>query len=245
METSPPAPYHTDARPTVNTALSAGVPDGLPRASVSQFLRDDLDPQYQRSEPATSTRRFIQTVKASLTQIIELICSDRINVLLIFAPIGITVGFLDVDPIVDFILNALAIIPLAVVISTATESIASRLGDTLGALLNVTVGNTAELMIFFVALAKNQIRIVQASLLGSVLINLLLVLGTAFLAGGWRYHGQVEDRPAAHLSVCLLNLGLVVSMFPVRSCPFPLIVTPTRSLTFQGCVIGKNTSRLN
>lgn len=89
------------------------------------------------------------------------------------------------------------------------------MGDTLGALLNVTVGNTAELMIFFVALAKNQIRIVQASLLGSILANLLLVLGTAFLVGGLRFANQLRDKPAAHTSVGLLDFGLLVSLFPV------------------------------
>ena len=124
-------------------------------------------------------------------------------------------GFVDSDPIVVFILNALAIIPLAVVISTATESLASRLGDTLGALLNVTVGNAAELIIFFTALAKDQINIVQSSLLGSILANSLLVLGTANVCGGLRFGNNLYDRAAGRLSVCLLDLGLAVSMFPV------------------------------
>jgi hypothetical protein len=80
-----------------------------------------------------------------LQHVKSLVFCSRINVLLAFVPAGIAVGFAKVDPIVVFILNALAIIPLAVVISTSTEKIAHRLGDTLGALFNVTVGNTAEL----------------------------------------------------------------------------------------------------
>ena len=218
MELSRLAGYHNlEAQPTVNSIPPAGGLDELPATSTARILRDELDPHNQNLERKGFFRSYLQTVKEALTQALKLICSERINILLVFAPIGITVGFLDVDPIVDFVLNDLAIIPLAVVISTATESIASRLGDTLGALLNVTVGNTAELMIFFVALAKNQIRIVQSSLLGSILANLLLVLGTAFLAGGLRYHEQLDDRPAAHMIVGLLDFGLLISMFPVRS----------------------------
>lgn len=116
-----------------------------------------------------------------------------------------------------FILNALAIIPLAVIISTATESLASRLGDTSGALLNVTVGNAAELIIFFTALAKDQIRIVQASLLGSILANSLLVLGTANICGGLRYGHNLYDKASGRLSVCLLDIGLALALLPVSN----------------------------
>ena len=184
-----------------------------------------LDESGEPEPPSWDHRRSLPNyldifgiLKTFVSQIKDLICSERINVLLVFVPVGIVVGLADVDPILDFILNALAIIPLAVVISTATESLASRLGDTLGALLNVTVGNTAELMIFFVALAKDQIRIVQASLVGSVLANSLLVLGTAFLAGTLKYNHEQHDRPAGQITVCLLDFGLLVSMFPVRYC---------------------------
>ena len=151
-----------------------------------------------------------------MKQVTNLICAERVNVLLVSVPIAIIVGFVDPDPIIVFILNALAIIPLAVVISTATESLASRLGDTLGALLNVTVGNAAELIIFFTALAKDQIRIVKGSLLGSVLANSLLVLGTANLCGGLRFRSQLFDRAAGRMSVCLLTVGLSILLFPVR-----------------------------
>lgn len=222
MEESRLANYHDlDAQPTVDSILPGGFHSGAlnggPSLPTAQNPIDELDPYNQKLSRPNFTGNLFQSAKAFPKQARELVCSERINVLLVFVPIGITVGFLEVDPIVDFILNALAIIPLAVVISTATESIASRLGDTLGALLNVTVGNTAELMIFFVALAKNQIRIVQASLLGSVLANLLLVLGTAFLTGGLRFANRLNDRPAAHMSVGLLDFGLLVSMFPVGS----------------------------
>jgi Ca2+:H+ antiporter len=81
--------------------------------------------------------------------------------------------------------------------------------------LNVTVGNTAELMIFFVALAKDQIHIVQASLLGSILANGLLVLGTASLCGSLRFGNQLRDRASGRLSIAFLGVGVLVATLPV------------------------------
>jgi Ca2+:H+ antiporter len=83
-----------------------------------------------------------------------------------------------------FSLNFLAIIPLAAVLSFATEEIASRLGETLGGLVNATFGNAVELIVSIVALRAGEIEVVQASMLGSILSNLLLVLGMCFFLGG-------------------------------------------------------------
>jgi len=83
-----------------------------------------------------------------------------------------------------FSLNFFAIIPLAAVLSFATEEIASRLGETLGGLVNATFGNAVELIVSIVALRAGEIEVVQASMLGSILSNLLLVLGMCFLLGG-------------------------------------------------------------
>jgi Ca2+:H+ antiporter len=83
-----------------------------------------------------------------------------------------------------FTLNFFAIIPLAAVLSFATEEIAARLGETLGGLVNATFGNAVELIVSIVALRAGEIEIVQASMLGSILSNLLLVLGFCFFLGG-------------------------------------------------------------
>jgi Ca2+:H+ antiporter len=83
-----------------------------------------------------------------------------------------------------FTLNFLAIIPLAAVLSFATEEIAHRLGETLGGLVNATFGNAVELIVSVVALRAGEIEVVQASMLGSILSNLLLVMGMCFLLGG-------------------------------------------------------------
>jgi Ca2+:H+ antiporter len=111
-------------------------------------------------------------------------------------------------------MNAVAIIPLAGILSHATECVASRLGDTIGALLNVTFGNAVELIIFIIALVKNQIRIVQASLLGSILANLLLILGMAFLLGGLRFQEQIYNSTVTQMSACLLSLAVTSLLLP-------------------------------
>lgn len=119
-----------------------------------------------------------------------------LNVLLVFVPIGIVVANVKgVHGGIVFAMNCIAVVPLAGLLSHATESVASKMGDSLGALLNVTFGNAVELIIFIIALVKNEIRIVQASLLGSILANLLLILGMGFFLGGLRYREQVGFMP--------------------------------------------------
>jgi Ca2+:H+ antiporter len=137
-----------------------------------------------------------------------------VNILLIFVPVGIAVHFAGINPNVVFALNAIAIIPLAGLLTFATESVAHRLGPTLGALLNVSFGNAVELIIFIIALVKNEIRIVQASLIGSILANLLLILGMAFLIGGLEYQEQVYDSTVTQMSACLLALAVLSLLLP-------------------------------
>ncbi|KAI8402087.1 hypothetical protein FOFC_17392, partial [Fusarium oxysporum] len=109
--------------------------------------------------------------------------SNYVNVLLPFVPLGIIAGVLGWSPAAVFSLNFIAIIPLAAVLSFATEEISIPLGETLGGLLDATFGNAVELIVSIVALKKNQIEVVQSSMLGSILSN-LLVMGSSFLLGG-------------------------------------------------------------
>ncbi|TKA64080.1 hypothetical protein B0A49_06547 [Cryomyces minteri] len=151
----------------------------------------------------------------------EALCHSWINVLLVFVPAGIAVKAAGASPTIVFPLNAVAIVPLAGMLSHATESVASRLGDTIGALMNVTFGNAVELIIFIIALVKNEIRIVQASLLGSILANLLLILGMAFLFGGLRFreqtafHASFADTGDADLKVLKISRGTSVVLLLV------------------------------
>ncbi|PHH68292.1 hypothetical protein CDD80_111 [Ophiocordyceps camponoti-rufipedis] len=137
-----------------------------------------------------------------------------LNVLLVFVPIGIAVANVKgIHGGIVFAMNAIAIVPLAGLLSFATESVAVNMGDSLGALLNVTFGNAVELIIL-IALVKDQIRIVQASLLGSILANLLLILGMGFFLGGLRYREQVYNSTVTQVSACLLSLSVISLMLP-------------------------------
>lgn len=144
----------------------------------------------------------------------EALCHSWVNVLLVFVPVGIAVKAAGLSPAIVFAMNAVAIIPLAGLLSHATESVASRLGDTIGALINVTFGNAVELIIFIIALVKNEIRIVQASLLGSILANLLLIMGMAFLLGGLRFQEQMYNSTVTQMSACMLSLSVMSLLLP-------------------------------
>jgi len=133
--------------------------------------------------------------------------SNYVNVLLVFVPLGIISGALGWGAIATFVLNFLAIIPLAALLSFATEELALKVGETLGGLLNATFGNAVELIVSIVALTKGQITIVQASMLGSILSNLLLVLGMCFLFGGMRYEEQEFNSTVASTMSSLMAVS--------------------------------------
>ena len=92
-----------------------------------------------------------------------------------------------------FLLNFIVLIPLAKLLGIATEEIALRTNDTVGGLLNATFGNLIEMIISILALQKGLLRVVQASLMGSILGNMLLVLGLSFLMGGLKYKTLVME----------------------------------------------------
>ncbi|KAF4964795.1 hypothetical protein FSARC_7307 [Fusarium sarcochroum] len=116
--------------------------------------------------------------------------SNYVNFLLVMVPIGIVAGNMGWNSTAVFTINFFAIVPLAAVLSFATEEISMKLGDTLGGLLNATFGNAVELIVSIVALQRNEIELVQASMLGSILSNLLLVMGMCFLFGGLVHRGE-------------------------------------------------------
>ncbi|RYO91865.1 hypothetical protein DL766_006122 [Monosporascus sp. MC13-8B] len=109
--------------------------------------------------------------------------SSPLNLLLVFVPIGIVAGVTGWDPVAVFVINFLAIIPLAAVLSFATEEISVRLGDALGGLLNATFGNAVELIVSIIALNNGQFDVVKSSMIGSILSNILLVMGMCFFFG--------------------------------------------------------------
>lgn len=144
----------------------------------------------------------------------EILVSNYVNILLVFVPLGIIAGALGWNPTTVFILNFFAIVPLASLLAFATEELAVPLGQTIGGLLNATFGNAVELIVSIVALRNNEIRIVQASMLGSILSNILLVLGCCFIAGGIKYKEQTFNSTVASTMSSLLAVSTASLIIP-------------------------------
>jgi len=102
-------------------------------------------------------------------------------------------------PTLLFALSVLAIVPLAALLSHATESVAAKTGDAVGGLLNATLGNLTELVIALTALSAGQYLLVKASIAGVIVTNTLFMLGAAFLLGGLKHHIQEYNRAGARL----------------------------------------------
>ncbi|MBN2472878.1 MAG: calcium/proton exchanger [Anaerolineae bacterium] len=118
------------------------------------------------------------------------------------------------NEVLIFVTSALAIIPLAGMIGTATESLASRLGPQISGLLNATLGNAAELIITIFALAEGLTELVKASIIGSVLGNLLLIAGLSFLLGGLKHGRQKFSQHQAGMNATLLVLAFLALAIP-------------------------------
>jgi Ca2+:H+ antiporter len=113
-----------------------------------------------------------------------------------------------------FVFSVAAIIPLAALLSHATESVAAKTGDSIGGLLNSTLGNLTELVIAIVALQAGQYTLVKASITGAIVTNSLFMLGVSFLLGGLRFRLQRFNRVAARFQAGLLFLATVALLIP-------------------------------
>lgn len=184
---------------------------------LSTHLSNVLQPAKPIGAEPTWVSSFSAIVKASW-----------LNILLVFIPVCWALHFVWHDAstkqdTIIFVFALLAIIPLAKLLGFATEELSIRVGQTIGGLLNATLGNAVELIVAIIALTKCELPIVQSSLVGSILSNLLLVLGMCFFAGGTRFAEQGFLASAAQLNSSLLTLSVVAVLFPAA---FHFAVTP-------------------
>jgi Ca2+:H+ antiporter len=142
------------------------------------------------------------------------VAQHGLNTLLIFIPLAAIFHFTHRPAIWTFIASCLAIIPLAGLMGKATESLADKFGAGIGGLLNATFGNAAEMIIAFQGLRAGLSEVVKASITGSILGNILLVLGLSILAGGLKYKDQKFNRTAASMSATLLGLSAIGLLIP-------------------------------
>lgn len=139
-----------------------------------------------------------------------------LNWLLVFVPVAFLLRFVPAfdNPTALFIIACLAIIPLAGWMGRATEHLAEHFGQGVGGLLNATFGNAAELIIALIALYKGLTGVVKASITGSIIGNILLVLGLSILMGGLKFREQQYNRTAASISATALTLAAIALLIP-------------------------------
>ena len=135
-------------------------------------------------------------------------------VLLVFIPVSIAAHFLEWGETIVFITAGLGIVPLASYMGTATEEIAVVTGPNIGGLLNATFGNATELILAFIALRAGLIGVVKATITGSIVSNLLLVMGFSMLLGGLKFKEQKFQPTVARLNASSMNLAVIALLIP-------------------------------
>jgi Ca2+:H+ antiporter len=134
--------------------------------------------------------------------------------LLVFVPASFWLGLTHASPVAVFVVSCLAILPLAGLMGEATETLAHGAGPALGGLLNATFGNAAELIIGFMALRAGETEVVKASITGSIIGNMLMVLGLSMFLGGLRHHEMRFSRLAGETGSGVMVLAVVALVIP-------------------------------
>src|SRR5579871_6725885 len=137
-----------------------------------------------------------------------------LNLFLLFVPAAIALDLLHVSPLVIFIASALAIAPLASVLGESTGALAAYCGPSVGGILSATMGNATEMIIAFFALRSGHINVVKASLSGSIIGNLLLVLGLSMVVGGSRHAVQRFSRTTSAMNSTTLMIAVAALVMP-------------------------------
>ena len=154
-----------------------------------------------------------------MTPLLEEIRHTPLLWLLVLVPVVLLVQRLEPEAhTLLFLLSIAAIVPLAALLSRATEAVAAKTGDLIGGLLNATLGNLTELLIALAALRAGQYVLVKASIAGAIVTNTLFMLGASFLLGGIKHHTQEYNRVSARLQAGLLFSGNDRASGPVGDC---------------------------
>jgi len=223
------AETHSDA--------AVGYEDRLERIDTVTTIQDvekqdKLEPADDREDARAPKTRFSLTPNARLrrlftpahdigprpTYLQSLKATARyspLNILLVFIPVSWALNWTHQSPTLTFVFSCLGIIPLAALLGLGTEQIALRTSQSVGGLLNATLGNIVEMIIAGIALQKCELELVQSSLIGGLLSNLLLVLGCAFIVGGFKFQEQEFQPMVAQLNSSLLILSVISLIIPV------------------------------
>ncbi|MCJ1469877.1 hypothetical protein MMC07_008521 [Pseudocyphellaria aurata] len=212
---SPAAPIPADTPLTQSDSTSEPNSEARKRKlfGLGPRRRQNTSENESQGEDASELKKHKQKFTA-VGQFKATVLNSYINILFVFIPVGIAMHFTKVSPVVIFVMNFIAIIPLAAMLSYATEEIALRTGETIGGLLNASFGNAVELIVSIIALVHDEVLIVQTSLIGSMLSNLLLVLGMCFFFGGLNRVEQFFNITVAQTAASLLSLAVASLIIP-------------------------------
>lgn len=171
------------------------------------------------TSPEPFSRRVLKVLKAEgqpswFASFKWFLFGSWLNILLVFVPLSAIAHYSNWDAALRFGFSFVAIMPLAALLGTATEQMSLELGDTLSGLLNASFGNAVEIIVGIAALLQGELRIVQTSLLGSILSNLLLVLGCSFFAGGCVVSESTFQATAAQAASSLMTLACITLVIP-------------------------------
>jgi len=164
-----------------------------------------------KTTPKSKAAKSSPAAKSSLK---DVLLEHMLDVLLVFIPVAVILHYTHAPEVWTFIASGLAIVPLAGWMGKATEALAEKLGAGIGGLLNATFGNAAEMIIAFQGLRAGLTEVVKASLTGSILGNILLVLGVSILAGGLKHKNQKFNRTAATMSATMMALSAIGLLVP-------------------------------
>ncbi|KAF2772879.1 Calcium/proton exchanger [Teratosphaeria nubilosa] len=210
--------------PDSETYESVGTANGQGprRRKLRKFLpwkkSEDDSQEPERTETSQSKKKKYPPI--SFMSQFKAVFGSWINILLIMVPVGFALNYSHQNGIAIFVVNFIAIIPLAAMLSYATEELAMYIGETLGGLLNATFGNAVELIVGIIALVQKKVLIVQTSLIGSMLSNLLLVMGMCFFFGGIRRSEQFFNLTVAQTAASLLALAVGALIIPTAFVQF-------------------------
>ncbi|KAE8543168.1 calcium/proton exchanger [Cryptococcus gattii VGV] len=208
-------PSRPNSAPTISVGGNSGSAFGrnrlAPLKNISIPLPPKMGPPEIEEEKVQKTfmeptwkQCFRNTIKAQ----------PALVAVPIILPISWALHFSHQNPIAIFVTSLIAIVPIAGGLGFATEELAHRVGEAWGGLLNASFGNAVELLIAILALVKGQLDIVQASMVGSILSNVLLVLGMSYFAGGLRFHEQLYTIIGAQMHISLLGISLMAIVLP-------------------------------
>ncbi|KAL4587158.1 hypothetical protein LXL04_000024 [Taraxacum kok-saghyz] len=202
----------------------------------STSLRKKSDISVISRVPFPFLRNFLGNLQ-------EVILGTKLSIIFLAVPIAVAAHYFRLPRAWIFLLSLLGLIPLAERVSFLTEQISFYTGATVGGLLNATCGNATELIIAIFALIQQKVDIVKYSLLGSILSNLLLVLGSSLLFGGIANlsRDQKFDRKQSDVNISLLLLSLLCNIIPLLYKHYGVaradVITGTLNVSRAACII--------